>query len=273
METILVEVKSRIGYITLNRPDKLNAFNHKLVAELTEAFHQLDQDEEVNVIVLKAAGRCFGSGYDISPAAKPFTTIKEWRKEGVDSNQMMYGAWDSKKPVIAQVQSYCFGGACDLVMSCDLAICSDDALFSVPEIQFNTHPSMLIMPYTMLMKNAKMLLMTGDRIDAEEARSIGLVNKVVPREDLEAEVEALAKKLVKIPTPALQGCKKSINQIYEMAGMRNAIYMSEEAFAAVKVQQTPESKKFFEIADKDGMKAAFNWRDAYYADDNASLDD
>lgn len=266
METVLMEVKNRVGVITLNGPEKLNAFNHKMVAELTQAFKEMDADERVHVILLKAAGRCFGAGYDVSPDAKPFTTIKEWRKEGVDSNAMMYAAWDNKKPVIAQVHSYCFGGACDLVMACDLAICSDDAIFSVPEIQFNTHPSFLIMPYTVMMKNAKMMLMTGDRFSAEEAKEFGIVNKVVPKDSLEEEVEMLAAKLVKVPTPAMESCKKSINQTYEMAGMRNAIFMSEEAFAAVKVQQTPESKKFFEIAETEGMKAAFKWRDEYFED-------
>ena len=116
----------------------------------------------------------------------------------------------------------------------------------------------------MLMKHAKMLLMSGDRISAQDAVRIGLVNEAVPTDQLEETVKALAAKLVKIPTPALQGCKKTINKIYELAGMREAMYMSEEAFAAVKVQHTPESDKFFEIADRDGMKAAFQWRDDYF---------
>lgn len=265
MNTLLLEIDKRVATITLNRPDKLNAFNHELVAELTQVLHELDENDEVNVIVLKGSGRCFGSGYDVTPSDKPYTTVAEWRKEAVDSNVMMYGAWDNRKPVIAQVHGYCFGGACDLVMSCDLAVCADNAVFSVPELQFGTHPSMLLMPYTMLMKHAKMVLMAGDRIGAEDAARIGLVNQVVPAEKLDEAVQELAAKLVKVPTPALQACKKTINKIYELAGMRSAMFMSEEAFAAVKVQHTPESDKFFEIADQDGMKAAFKWRDAYFA--------
>lgn len=265
MNTLLLNIERRIATITLNRPEKLNSFNHKLVSELTQALHELDKNKDVHVIIIKGAGRCFGSGYDITPSDKPYTTVEEWRKEAVDSNVMMYGVWDNCKPVIAQVHGYCFGGACDLLMCCDLAICSEDALFSVPEVQFNSHPSMLIMPYTMLMKQAKMVLMAGDRIGAEEARRIGLVNEVVPQNKLDETVRALAEKLVKYPTPSLQRCKKTINKIYELAGLRHAMYMSEEAFASVKMEHTPESDRFFEIAGEKGTKAAFKWRDAYFA--------
>lgn len=269
MNTLLLNIDRRVATVTLNRPDKLNAFNHELVAELTKTLRELDQNDQVNVIVLKGAGRCFGSGYDVTPSDKSYTTVAEWRKEAVDSNVMMYGAWDNRKPVIAQVHGYCFGGACDLVMSCDLAICADNTEFSVPELQFGTHPSMLLMPYAMLMKHAKMVLMAGGRIGAGDAVRIGFVNQAVPAEKLDETVQELAAKLVKVPTPALQGCKATVNKIYELAGMRQSMYMSEEAFAAVKMQHTPETDRFFEIADRDGMKAAFKWRDAYFAGEAA----
>ena len=265
MDTIVMERRGRVGYITLNRPEKHNAMNHEMVAEITEALSLYDKDDEVAVIVLRGAGKSFCGGYDLSPDKKPYTTIPEWRKEGVDSNLMDLAIWDNRKVVIASVQGFCLAGGSDLMLSCDITIAAENAVFSEPELEFSTHPSFLILPYIVSLKDAKYMLFTGERFNAEEAKQMGMVNKVVPTEGLEAETIALANKVARMAGPAMEMLKKSLNKTAEFAGMRNMIYLSQESFASSKVQPTEVTRRFFELAEKESMQAAIRWRTAYFA--------
>lgn len=266
MNYVLMEKKDGVGYISLNRPEKHNAMNHGMVAEIVEALSLYDKDEEVSCIVLRGEGKSFCSGYDMSPDKKPFTTYDEWRKEAVDSNAMDWGIWDNRKMVIASVKGYCLAGGCDLMLCCDMTISADNAVFSEPELEFSTHPSFLILPYIVPLKVAKYMLVTGERFNAEEAKDLGMVNKIVTLDDLDKETHLLAKKVAKLYSPAMQYLKRSINMTREIAGLRNMIDVSEEYFTASKMQLSPLAKKFFEIAEKDGMKAAIEWRTAYFAE-------
>jgi enoyl-CoA hydratase/carnithine racemase len=125
------------------------------------------------------------------------------------------------------------------------------------------------MPYVLGMKKTKAMLLTGDRITATEAERIGLITSVVSDDKLDEEVMTLAKKLVKIPVPAMRLNKEAINRSYEMAGFTSAIHSGEDIFATVLMSETPEAARFFEIANKDGLAAAFKWRDAFFADQDA----
>jgi len=266
MEAVLMKRRGGVGYITLNRPEKHNSMNHQMVAEIVEALRIYDADEDVKVIVLKGAGKSFCAGYDMSPDKKPFTTFPEWRKEGVDSNKMDYGIWDNKKPVIAQVHGYCLAGGCDLMLCCDFTIAADNTIFSEPELEFSTHPSFLILPYIVPIKEAKYLLFTGERIGVEEGRRLGMVQKVFSLETLEEETFAIANKIAKLSSPAMDLLKKNINKAAELAGMRQMMYWSEESFVASKMQLSDVAKKFFAMAESEGMQAAIKWRTKYFAD-------
>jgi len=266
LEHIIVEKRGKIGIITLNRPDKRNAITDTILNESYEAIVDMDQDEEIRVVIIKGAGKAFCAGYDLAPREKPFTTVMDWRTHAKHGNRLMFAIWNCRKPVIAQTQGFALGGGCDIAMVCDFTIAGESCMFGEPEIQFNSAPPFgNIMPNLIGMKKTKALLLTGDRIPAAEAERIGLITACVPDDKLEDEVMALAKKLVKIPVPAMRLNKEAINRSYELAGMVDAIHFNEEIFADVLMSETPESAKFFEIQAKEGLAAAFKWRDALFA--------
>lgn len=265
--TVLCEKSGKIGVLTLNRPEKLNTLNDELLIDLYEGIRQLNADEEVRVIILKAAGRAFCAGFDLSPRSKPFTTVQDWREHAALGNRTFFAIWDSKKPVIASVQGYSMGGGCDLAMACDFTVASESAVFGEPEIQFGSASSFVMMPWAVDMKMAKRVLMTGDRVSAAEAERIGIVTCVAPPDQLDEVVLALANKLVKIPVPAMRLNKEAINRSYEMAGLREALLAGETLFGVVHTSKTPENEEFFAIAGREGLSAAFKWRDAKFSSD------
>ena len=266
MSTVTIEVKRKVATVTMNRPDKLNALNDDLLIDLFNAFEELDADDDVRCVVLKGAGRAFCPGFDLSPREKPFVTIPDWRGHVELGNRVTWKIWKMRKPVIASVHGYCLGGGCDLAAVCDFTIASEDAVFAEPEIQFNSGPPFMMLPYTVGIKKAKEIILTGERITAQEAKEIGLVNKIVPRDDLDKEVMELAIKLVKIPQIAVELNKLSINRIYEAAGFTSGINSAAEMFPLILTTTTPEFERFNEISQKEGLAAAFKWRDEFFAD-------
>ena len=264
METVILEKKGKIGILTLNRPTKLNALNDDILNDLYAGMVELEQDDEVRVIIIKGAGKAFCAGHDLSPREKPFVTVSDWRGHAKHSNRLMFSIWDSRKPVIAQIHGYCLGGGCDFAIVCDFTYASEETQIGEPEIQFNSGPTFGIMPYILSMKKTKELLLTGDRISAGKAEQIGLITKCVPASELDAEVMSLAKKLVKIPVPAMRLNKEAINRSYEIAGFRSSVHYGENIFATILMSETPESAQFYEIANKEGLAAAFKWRDSYF---------
>lgn len=266
METVILEKKNMIGILTMNRPNKMNAFSDELLDDMYAGVTEFDKDDDVRVIIIKGAGRAFSAGYDISPREEPFETILDWRNHAVHGNRLMFSVWNCKKPVIAQIHGHCLGGGCDLAMVSDFTISAENTMIGEPEIQFNSAPPFGIMPYIIGMKKTKELLLTGDQITAEEAEQIGLITKCVPDDQLDSEVMALAKRLVKISVPAMRLNKEAINRSYEIAGFTSWIHYMEGIFATVLMSETPEAARFFDVVDKEGLAAAFKWRDEYFAE-------
>src|SRR5438132_27729 len=187
---VIYSVDDRVGIVTLNRPDKLNAISLELKKALIERLHEADRDPATGVVVLRAAGRSFCAGYDISPnparAARKGNALA-WHESLTDDVALEITPWDMRKPVIASVRGHCLGGGCELVMMCDITIAADDALFGEPEIRFSNVGPALIMPFVIGFKRARELLYLGDPIDAKTALQYGMVNRVVPGAELEAE--------------------------------------------------------------------------------------
>ncbi|MBI2764004.1 MAG: enoyl-CoA hydratase/isomerase family protein, partial [Chloroflexi bacterium] len=176
------------GIVSMNRPDKLNALSADLKRALVERLHDADRDAATTVVVLRAEGRSFSAGYDISPnparAARRGNALA-WHESLNDDIRLEMTPWDMNKPVVASVQGHCLGGGCELMMLCDLAIAADDALFGEPEIRFSNVGPGLVMPFVVGLRRARELLYLGDTIDARTALAWGMVNRVVPRAELE----------------------------------------------------------------------------------------
>ena len=262
-------VDGRVGIVTLNRPDKLNAISPELKHQLIERFHEADADPATVVVVLRAEGRAFSAGYDIGPnparAARRGNALA-WHESLTDDIRLEMTPWDMRKPVIASVQGHCLGGGCELVMMCDLTVAADDALFGEPEIRFSNVGPAMIMPFIIGLKRARELLYTGDPIDAQTALSYGMVNRVVPRAELSAATMKLARRISLISPEALAGTKLAINRGADAAGFRNAIRAGLDVLAPLYAARTDVGMKFDEIREKDGLVAALRWRAAQFAD-------
>ncbi len=262
---VILERRGKVGIVALNRPKKMNSLSDGLLDTAYAAIQELAEDNEIRAIIIKGEGRAFCAGYDLAPREVPIDTVLGWRGHAEHGSRLMFAIWNCRKPVIAQVHGHCLGGGCDIAMVCDFTIAAGGTMFGEPEVQFNSAPPFAIMPYVLGMKKTKELLLLGDSITAAEAERIGLVTRVVPQEALEQEVMNLARKLAKMPVPSMTLNKETINRTYEMAGLTNAIHYGENNFATIIMSKTPFEEKFYEIIEKEGMGAAFKWRDAYFA--------
>lgn len=265
---LLYERKGAIGYLTLNRPEKLNAFNAALMSGLRLALTAAETDPEVRVVILTGAGRAFSSGFDLDrgpgDADPHHMGIDAWRQQlkGYIDTFMM--VWNLSKPVIAAVNGYALAGACELVQVCDIKIASERAVLGEPEIRAGIGPPLLITPYTVGLAKAKELLLTGDTVDAREAERIGLVNRVVPHDQLMAECERTARKLTMMSALGVKMTKLSVNRAFEEMGFLSAIQHNLELMTHFDTTMSPEQEQFNAIRQERGLRAALNWRDARF---------
>lgn len=268
MTVLLTEDLGPVRRLTLNRPEVLNALSSELVDALTLALRSGAADDKVRVVVIAGAGRAFCAGYDLKEEAdhdRARAAPKEvaaWRDELAADVDRMLELFDLSKPVIAQVHGYCLAGGCDLMMMCDIAVASDDALFGEPEIRFGSGVVTMVMPWLVGARKAKELLLTGaDRIEAAEALRIGLVNRVVPRERLEEETIELARQIALVDPVAVAMTKRAINRSLEVAGFREALKSGAHLDAIIEAAEVPERQEFNRIRDERGLKEAIRWRD------------
>jgi enoyl-CoA hydratase/carnithine racemase len=268
-QVVTYAADGRVGIVTLNRPEKLNAISADLKHALVERFREADADSATAAVVLRAEGRSFCAGYDISPnpsRAERRHNALAWHESLTEDVALEMTPWDMRKPVIASVQGHCLGGGCELAMLCDLTIAADDAVFGEPEIRFSNVGPALVMPFVIGLKRARELLYLGDTIDAQTALQYGMVNRVVPRAELEAATMKFARRLALISPESLAGTKLAINRGADAAGLRNAIRAGLDVVAPLYAARTEVGLKFDELREKDGLGAALRWRAAQFAE-------
>ena len=193
---ITYEVDDRVARITLNRPKKMNALSIKLREEFQDAVANAENDSEVRVILVSAAGgRAFSAGFDVSDgdSASEQRTVNEWKKLLDNAFKFHYTAFNCSKPVVGMIEGYCLGGALDFISMFDLRYCADDARFGAVEVRYGLGVQMLSLPWV-IGQRCRELMYTGDTFDAQEAFRLGLVNRVFPKHELEREVVRIAKK-------------------------------------------------------------------------------
>jgi enoyl-CoA hydratase/carnithine racemase len=263
-DAVLYEARDKIGFITLNRPTKLNSINDDLRFGLVEAFGRADDDPATSVVVLRANGRSFCAGYDISTGA---ASKDSWRHDALRWHQHLAKElefemmpWYMRKPVIASVQGHALGGGCELTLFCDMTIAADNAQFGEPEVRFSDVGPAVVMPWIVGFKKARELLYFGDSVDAKTAMELGIVNRVVPLADLEAATLKFAKKLALIAPEALYAAKLAISRGADVAGFRNAMQAGLDMLAPLYAAKTEIGLKFTEITRKEGLGAALRWR-------------
>ncbi|HEY1260323.1 MAG TPA: enoyl-CoA hydratase-related protein [Stellaceae bacterium] len=269
---VLYDPDDKVGIITLNRPEKLNAISPELQQQLLDAFARADADPATSVVLLRAAGRSFCAGYDIG-AKPPGADVDDWRSDPTKAHahllvqlEFEMAPWRMTKPVIAAVQGHVMGGGCELVMLCDLTIAADNAVFGEPEVRFSSVGPAIVMPAIIGYKKARELLYFGDTIDAPAALALGMVNRVVPLADLETASLRWARRLSLISPEALYATKRAVNRTADAAGFRTALYAGLDVVGPLYATKTEFGAKFRDIVAAEGVPAAVRWRSAQFRD-------
>ena len=265
-DTVLYETRERIATITLNRPEKLNALSLKLQLELVLALKLAEADSDVRVIVLKGAGRAFCAGYDLSAGgvATDASGVSSAVADAVsleDTLRRLLTIWDLRKPVIAQVHGFCLAGGTQLALICDITIAADDATFGIPQLPVGIG---FVLPFwTWLIgpkKAREVFYRIGTRIGAAEAQALGMLNAVVPADQLEGHVLELAKGIAETPAEILLLAKRAINETQEVQGFRESLAFGVEIDALS--HQSNAVRAVNRVIREQGLRTALaTWKD------------
>lgn len=249
---IIVETQGRVGVITLNRPEALNALNGTLVAELIDAALAFDADPQIGAILLTGSDRAFAAGAD----------IKEMAELGY-SEMLLGGPFPSwggferlRTPVIAAVAGFALGGGCELAMMCDIILAADTAKFGQPEINLGILPGFggsQRLPRAIGKYKAAEMVLTGRMMGAEEAERSGLVSRVVPAADLRDEAVRVAETIAAKSLPAVYAAKDALQAAQEMP-LAEGLRFERQAFAAA----------FATDDQKEGMRAFAEKREPHF---------
>jgi enoyl-CoA hydratase/carnithine racemase len=259
LDDVLYETRESFAVITLNRPVVLNAINWSIMRRLWWALGEAANDEEVKAVILTGAGRAFSAGGDIQSTPPP---DNDPTPSGMQINLAI---WQMPKPVIAAVRGYAVGQGHELAGTCDMTIAAEDATFGELQIRHGFGPPILVSPFLVGLKQAKELLMLGERISAQDALRLGVVNRVVPGDQLMAAAEEMARKLAALPQKTVRANKLLVNRVYELAGFREALdYRADPALAEVLGTEIAEPDPHLRVLREQGWEAFRASRDALY---------
>ena len=227
-ETIEIENHGAVRRILLAREAQRNAQSQQMLDELMDAFNEARVDNSVNVVIVGGKGAHFSAGHDLKQAQAEranFTVEQRWAYEELRYFDYSLAIWDFPKPTIAQVQGACVAGGFMIANMCDLVVASDSAYFSDPvgHTLGAAATEVLIHPWVMGARKAKEMLFTGGKVSAQEAKEIGMVNRVVSDAELSDATLALAQQIAKAPPFGLRLIKRSINRTLDTQGMRSAL--------------------------------------------------
>ncbi len=237
---------THVRYVTLNRPEKRNAISTPLRAELFAALQDHDHDCDVHVSIVRGAGVCFSSGYDLASPLMDETPYHSAPGDGAWSRQATDGwfsIWDLAKPVIAQVHGYAMAGATELASACDLVYVAADAQISYPVVRVASPPDWQYHEPLMGLRHAMEAMLTGDAIDGVEAARVGWANRAYQADELEAAVLTFAERIAQVPTDLAQLHKRMVHRQFDVAGGRAAMRAGQEFQALAAHQESVQAFK------------------------------
>jgi len=224
-EHTLYTKANSIAWITLNRPQVLNALNKKLWREIYETLDQAERDEEIRAIILTGSGRAFSAGDDIGDVMS-LKTAEEVRAFFLEyASRTIAKILSLSKPIIAAVNGPAYGGGCEIAMLCDLVVASNNATFAIPEALIGAIPPIAAVLGAQIVGklNASMMMLTGQPVSAEEARLMGLVNKVVSLEELRTTAEKLAISTMRAAPSSIKVMKRLLNGRYNSKDLEHSL--------------------------------------------------
>lgn len=266
---LLDEPAPGIRRITLNRPEKRNALNNRLRAEIFQTLEEHDRDDAVKVSIIRGAGPCFSAGYDLGAdnrREQPYHTAGgagQWARHVTEG---WFRIWDLAKPVIAQVHGWCLAGGSELATACDLVYVAEDAQIGYPPVRLMSPPDMQFHPWLMGLRQSMELMLTGDALSGREAAEKGFATRAYPLDRLEAEVLGVAERVAKLPSELAQINKRSVHRAMEIMGLRAAVRAGTELQALAFT--TPSSSAYMSQFRRDGtsVKDLLSKRDAAFGD-------
>ncbi|MCL4762721.1 MAG: enoyl-CoA hydratase [Burkholderiales bacterium] len=242
---ILTDTRDRVAIVTLHRPQRLNALNDALAAELAAALRAFDDDSGISVIVVTGSDKAFAAGADIGAMA-------DWGYAKVYGDDYITKNYEAlrtvRKPVIAAVAGYALGGGCELAMMCDLIVAADTAKFGQPEVTIGTMPGMggtQRLPRAVGKAKAMDWCLTGRMVDAAEAERAGLVARVVPADRLMDETMAMAQKIASFSLPVVLKIKEAINRAHESSLAEGLLFERREFHATFALEDRKEGMRAF----------------------------
>jgi len=255
-EAVLYNVSDYVATVTINRPDRRNSLSWQVMTELRDAFEVAEADPSVHVVVLTGAGdKAFCAGADLTGMAADAGWAELHDARG-ELARLFRAMWELGKPIIARVRGYALAGGFGLCLACDLVVAADDAQFGTPEINVGLWPYMITVPLMRSMppKKALELMMTGRRVDANEAERIGFVTRVVPVAELDAAVDELSSTLASKSTSIMklgrdsfyavwdQSAEEALRLLHPMLTITTATEDATEGIAAFAEKREPQWK-------------------------------
>ena len=272
-ENLLYEKQRNGLLITLNRPEAMNALSQGLRNEIDAALEEAKQDPDIRAVVITGAGRAFSAGADIGgggggtgtewawpygiPEGASLTEhYGDWRDRDRSNIESQLYRWEYPKPIIGAISGWCLGAGSWLALTCHMTIAADDAVFGQPEVRMASNSNFM---WVLLAgaKNALRYALTGDHLDAQEALRIGIVNKVVPKEDLLDECFSIVERIALVPPETVKINLAVATMGLEMMGLRKALNLNAELSAMAHVSKREEFNKHLEDARKEGGLRAF----------------
>ena len=261
------EPAPHVRRITLNRPEKRNALNHALRGGIIQALQEADQDPEILVMIVRGAGKCFSSGYDLGSGNEGQEL--PWFTPGGEGHwprhvtQGWMSIWELAKPVIAQVHGYCLAGGSELATCCDLVYMADDAQMGYPAVRFGV-PDNHFHVWFVGMRKAMEMMLTGDSISGVEAARLGWANASFPAEELEQQVLRVAQRIATVPPDLVQLNKRVVHRQMEIMGLHTGIRAGSELCALGMHQKSMH--EFLAQTQKKGLTGALQGRDQPFGD-------
>ncbi len=271
-QDLLYSVDDKVAIITLNRPERMNALSRDLETEIHRALDEADADRTVRAIILTGNGAAFSAGYDQAatapsgvrhsdPRGKTHAEyIEHWQRQDAARINNWTHMWNLGKPVIAAVNGWAMGGGFWYALAADITIASERAVFAQPEVRHISNTTYL---FTALCgwKAANRWALTGDHFDAQEALRIGMLNEVVPHDELMPRARALAQRIALVPEPSIR-LNKSIAMLgMQASGVHSALLLEGALSALAHSSHNEDRERLFEAQRKDGLKAYLDMRD------------
>ncbi|MCC5809751.1 MAG: enoyl-CoA hydratase/isomerase family protein [Ectothiorhodospiraceae bacterium] len=243
-ELVTYRSSQRLGVISLNRPEALNAISQALMMELLAVLRQAKEDPDTDVLIFRGEGRAFCAGADMKEI--PERTLENRRRYLRDLQELTALIWNMDKPVIAAIQGYAVGAGCELILNCDLRIAAEDARFGFPETTIGapiTNAGTKTLPATIGLGRARQLFYTGEKIDARKAEAWGLVNQVVPTAELDQAAEAMARSILEKHQLAIKLNRAAVNYALGATVEQVLIYEAQDGMTSYAAGLMDETRR------------------------------